>query len=170
MLIVQSCLTICDPMGYSPPGSSVLGDSPGKNTGVGCHALLQGNLPNPGIEPRSSTLQADSLPSEAPGKPKNTGVGSLSLLQGIFLTQEWNRALLHCSRILTSWAPREAHNDWLLVHKRGWLSRGPAHYSNSISDSNKLYTPLSFSLMSGNSFTASAQTMAGSRDDLRFYA
>ena len=41
-----------------------------------------GNLPNPGIEPRSSTLQADSLPSEPPGKPKNTGVGSLSLCQG----------------------------------------------------------------------------------------
>ena len=39
-------------------GSFVHGDSPGKNTGVGCHALLQGNLPNPGIKPRSSTLQA----------------------------------------------------------------------------------------------------------------
>ena len=120
---------------------------------------------NPGLPHCRQTL-----PSEPPGKPKNTGVGSLSLLQGIFLTQEWNPGLLHCRRILTSWATREAHNDWLLVHKRGWLSRGPAHYSNSISDSNKLYTPLSFSLMSGNSFTASAQTMAGSRDDLRFYA
>ena len=45
------------------------------------------DLPNPGIEPRSPSLQADSLPSEPPGKPKNTGVGSLSLLQQIFLTQ-----------------------------------------------------------------------------------
>ena len=45
------CLTLCDPVDHSPPGSSVLGDSPGKNTGVGCHALLQGNLPNPGIKP-----------------------------------------------------------------------------------------------------------------------
>ena len=35
-----------------------------------------GDLPNPGIEPRSSTLQADSLPAEPQGKPKNTGVGS----------------------------------------------------------------------------------------------
>ena len=35
-----------------------------------------GDLPNPGIEPRSPTLQADSLPAEPPGKPKNTGVGS----------------------------------------------------------------------------------------------
>ena len=38
-----------------------------------------GDLPNTGIEPRSPTLQADSLPAEPPGKPKNTGVGSPSL-------------------------------------------------------------------------------------------
>ena len=43
-----------------------------------------GDLPNPGIKPRSPALQADSLPAEPPGKPMNTGVGSLSLLQGIF--------------------------------------------------------------------------------------
>ena len=49
-----------------------------------------GDLPNPGIEPRSPALQADSLPAEPQGKPKNTGVGSLSLLQGIFPTQELN--------------------------------------------------------------------------------
>ena len=49
------------------------------------------DLPNPGIEPRYPALQADSLPSEPPGKPKNTGVGSLPLLQGIFPTQELDR-------------------------------------------------------------------------------
>ena len=49
-----------------------------------------GDLPNPGIEPRSPALQADSLPTEPPGKPQNPGVGSLSLLQGIFPTQESN--------------------------------------------------------------------------------
>ena len=65
----------------------------------GCHALLQGNLPNPGIKPRSPTLQVDSLPTEPPGKPKNTGMGSLSLLQRIFATQEWRWCLLHCRRI-----------------------------------------------------------------------
>ena len=43
-----------------------------------------GDLPNPGIKPRSHALQVDSLLSEPPGKPKNAGVGSLSLLQGIF--------------------------------------------------------------------------------------
>ena len=41
-LVAQSCPTFCDSMDCNPPGSSVHGDSPGKNTGVGCHALLQG--------------------------------------------------------------------------------------------------------------------------------
>ena len=54
---------------------------------------------NPGIEPRSPTLQADSLPAEPQRKPKNTGVGSLYLLQQIFLTQESNWGLLHCRQI-----------------------------------------------------------------------
>ena len=51
-------------MDCSPPGSSVHGDSPGRNTGVGYHVLLQGSS-----QPRSLTLQADSLPSEPPGEP-----------------------------------------------------------------------------------------------------
>ena len=70
-----------------------------------------GDLPNPGMEPRSPALQADSLPylygiyiidmpylafPELPGNPVNTGVGSLSLLQRIFPAQESNQGLLHC--------------------------------------------------------------------------
>ena len=47
-----------------------------------------GDLPHPGTEPRSPALEADSLPAKPQEKPKNTGMGSLSLLQGIFLTQE----------------------------------------------------------------------------------
>ena len=103
--------TLCNPMECGPQGSSVHGDSPGKNTGVGCHALLQGNLPNPGIEPRSPTLQVDSLPSDPPGKPENTRVDSLSSLQGIFPTQELNQGLLQCKRILHSLATREAFSQ-----------------------------------------------------------
>ena len=47
-------------------------NSPVKNTGVGCHFLLQGNLPNPGIKPASleaPALEADPLPAEPSGKP-----------------------------------------------------------------------------------------------------
>ena len=48
-------------------------DSPGENTRVGYHALLQGNLPDPGTEPGSPVLQADSIPTKPPGKP-NFGI------------------------------------------------------------------------------------------------
>ena len=59
-----------------------------------------GDIPNPGIQPRSSALQVDSLPAEPQGKPTITGVGSLSLLQWIFPTQESNWSFLHCGQIL----------------------------------------------------------------------
>ncbi|KAB0376273.1 hypothetical protein FD755_012916, partial [Muntiacus reevesi] len=55
-----------------------------KNTGVGCHALLQGVFPTQGSNP----ALPHSLLSKLPGKPKNTGVGSQSLFQGIFLTRK----------------------------------------------------------------------------------
>ena len=71
VLVAQSCLTLCDCMGCSLPGSSV-------------HGILQarilewepcsspGDLPNPGIRPGSPALQANSLLSESPGKPNHT--------------------------------------------------------------------------------------------------
>ena len=62
-------------------GSSFHGDSPDKNTGVGCHTLLQGYFPNPGIEPRSPTFQVDCLPAEPPGKPNSM----LSIINVIIL-------------------------------------------------------------------------------------
>jgi len=58
------------------------------------------DLSNPVIEPRSPTLQVDSLPVEPSGKPKNIGVDSLSLLQTIFPTQELNQGLLYGRWIL----------------------------------------------------------------------
>ena len=80
-----------------PYGLYISWNSPDQNTGVGCPSFPSpGDLPNPGIKPRSPALQADSLPAEPPEKTKNTGVGSLSLLQQIFLSQESNQGLLHC--------------------------------------------------------------------------
>ena len=70
--VLQSCLTLCDPMDCSPPGSSVHGDSPGKNTGVGRHALLQRLFPTQGLNPRLLHLlhwQAGSLPLVPSWKP-----------------------------------------------------------------------------------------------------
>ena len=75
-------------------------NSLGQNTRMGNCSFLQGNLPNPGIKPRSPTLQVNSLQGEPPGKRKNTGVGSLSFLRGILLTYESNWDLLQCRHIL----------------------------------------------------------------------
>ena len=115
-LVTQSCPTLCDPMACSPPGSSVHGDSPGKNTGGGCHALLQGNLPNSGIKPRSPALQVDFLPSEPPVKPKNPGMSSLSLLQGLFWIQKLNQGLLQAGE---SAEPGSLQADSLLIELPG---------------------------------------------------
>ena len=93
----------CSEMSNSlqPHGPYSPWNSPSQNTGMDSFCPLQGiYLPSPGNESRSLTLQADSLPAEPPGKPKNTGVGSLSLPQGIFLNQELNQGLLHCRWIL----------------------------------------------------------------------
>ena len=68
---LQSCLTLCNPMVCSWPGSSVPGDSPGKNAGVGCHALLQVIFPMQGSNLHLLYLlhwQAGSLPLVPSGK------------------------------------------------------------------------------------------------------
>ena len=62
------CLTLCDPVDW-PARLLCPWDSPGKNTGVDWHILLQGNLPDPGIKAGSPALQVDSLLSEPPGEP-----------------------------------------------------------------------------------------------------
>ena len=86
--VTQSCPILSNPIDYT------------------VHGILQARIlewvafpfsrrsSNPGMEPRSPALQVDSLPAEPQGKPKNIGVDSLSLLQGIFLTQELNWRLL----------------------------------------------------------------------------
>ena len=69
---LQLCLTLCDPMDCSLPGFSVHEDSRGKNTGVGCHALLQRIFPTQGLNPHLLCLlhwQVGSLPLVPPGKP-----------------------------------------------------------------------------------------------------
>ena len=82
-------------MNCSPPGSSVDGDSPGKNTGVGFHALLQGILPTQGSKP--------GLPH---CKQTLYQLSHLSLLQAIFPTQEWSQGLLP-----TRWFFSKIHPD-----------------------------------------------------------
>ena len=93
--VAQSCLTLCSSMDWDPLSWRFSRQE--YWSGLPC--LPPRDLPKPGIEPRSPSLQMDSLPTGPLVKPKNTGGGRLSLLQGIFLTQELNRGLLHCTRI-----------------------------------------------------------------------
>ena len=73
------------------------------------------DLPDSGIKPGSPTLQADSLPAELLGKPKNSGLGSLSLLQGIFPTQGSNPGLPHCRQILYQLSSKGALTKILML-------------------------------------------------------
>ena len=111
-----------------------------------------GDLPNPGIQPRSPALQADSLPSEPPGKPKNTGVGTLSLLQGIFLIHELNKGLLHCRWILYQLRYQVRPTSLVLIYNWKFLPfdhfqpipRPPTSYSLLLVATNLISFPMNF--------------------------
>ena len=100
--VTPSCPTLCNPMEYR------------------VHGILQARklewvafpfsrgLPSPGIEPRSPALQADSLPAESQGKPKNTVVSSLSFYSGFSLLRNQTRVSCMAGGFFTSWPTREA--------------------------------------------------------------
>jgi len=70
--LLQLCLTVCDPIGCSQLGTHRPWDSPGKNSGMGFHAILQGIFPTQRSNPHLLYLlhwQADSLMLAPPGKP-----------------------------------------------------------------------------------------------------
>ena len=80
-------LTLCDPMNFSLPDSSVRGDSPGKNSELLC--LPSGGLPDPGIEPVSlisSGLAGRFFTTSQPGKPHLTIITSLKVLSPNIIT------------------------------------------------------------------------------------
>ena len=74
-LVIQSCLTLCNPVDCSPPGSSVHGDSPEKNTGVGCHALFWGIFPTQGSNPGIPHCRQILYRLSHQGSPREGGVG-----------------------------------------------------------------------------------------------
>ena len=88
--VTQSCPTLCDHMDYTVHGILQ----------AGILELVAFPFSRGSSQPRSLALQVDSLVAEPQGKPKNIGVGSLSFLQQIFPTQESNRGLLHCRRMV----------------------------------------------------------------------
>ena len=74
VLVAQLCPTLCKPMDCSPLDCSVHGILQAKNTGVGCHSLLQGVFPNQGLNLGLLTLQADSLPSKLADKVYSSNI------------------------------------------------------------------------------------------------
>ena len=98
-LVAQSCLTLCDPMDCSPAGSSVHGDSPGRILEWVAMPSSWGSS-----QPRDLT-QVSYIAGRffiilATREAQEYWSGSLSLLHGIFPTQELNWGLQHCRRIL----------------------------------------------------------------------
>ena len=90
--------------------------SSSKNNGVGSHSLLQGNLPDPGIEPWSPALQADSSPSEPPGKPSLISKYTTII---IIIKMVWYENKRYTHRPMgQNWEPRNKHvHIWRLLLK-----------------------------------------------------
>jgi len=99
-LIAQPCPTVCDPMDCSPPGTSVHGDSPGKNTGVGCHFLLQWIFPTQGSNPGLQCCRQILYCLSHQGNPRVLEWVTYPFLHGIFPIHKSNQSLLRCRQIL----------------------------------------------------------------------
>ena len=97
VLISQSRPTLCIPMDCSPPDSSVHGISPRQEYWRGLLFPFPRDLPNPGIEPGSPTLQADSLPSELPGK-----MHARLEIHNCRFYAEFERPVVHPSGVVTT--------------------------------------------------------------------
>ena len=110
-LVTQSCLTFCDPMGCSQPGSSVHGDSLGKNTGVGCLALCQGIFltqgSNPGVPRCRQILYCISYQ----GSPKILEWAASAFSRGSSWSRKWT-SLLYCRRILYQLSYQGIQKGW----------------------------------------------------------
>ena len=107
LVTTQLCPTLCNPMDCSPPGSPVPGDSPGKNTGVGCHAFLQEIFPTQGLNPGLPHCRWIRYHLSHQGSPRILEWVAYPFFRGIFLTQGSNPGLLHCRHILYHLSYRE---------------------------------------------------------------
>ena len=103
----QSCPTLCDPVDCSPPGSSVHGDSPAKNTGLGCHALLQGIFPTQGLNPDLLQCRQILYWLSHQGSSRILEWVAYPFSKGSSPPRNWTRVSCIAGRFFTSWATRE---------------------------------------------------------------
>ena len=116
-LVTQLCPTLCDPMVCSPPGSSVHGDSPSKNTGVGCRSFLQGIFPTQGSNPGLPHCRRILKPAELPGKCSEQGklnhIGKLYSYYGQEVRELWSYT--HIQR--PNWIENPSTNPLVSIFK-----------------------------------------------------
>ena len=107
-LVTQSCLTLWDLMDCSPPGSSVHGDFLGKNTGVGCHVLLQGVFPTQGSNPNLPHCRRILHHMSHQGGPRILEHLAYPFSRGSSWPRNRTRVFCIAGTFFTSWATREA--------------------------------------------------------------
>ena len=106
--LTQLCLTLCNPMDCNLPGSPAHGDSPGKNIGGGCHALLQGIFSTQRQNPGPPYCKWILYRLSPPGQPKILGWVVYSFSRGTSWLRNQTRVSCIAGGSYTSWATREA--------------------------------------------------------------
>ena len=110
-LVAQSCLTLCNPMDCSPPGSSVHGNSPGKNTGVGCHASRGSSQPS--VRTQVSCLEGRFFYSlNRSGSPRILEWVAIPFSRGSSLPRNQTGVSCIIGRFFTTWATRVLNPKW----------------------------------------------------------
>ena len=107
-LVAQSCPTLCDPMDCSLPGSSVHGDSPGKNTGVGCHALNQWIFPTQRLNLGLPYCRWILYILSHQGSPRILEWVAYPFSRGSSPPKNQTRVSWIAGRFFTSWATRDS--------------------------------------------------------------
>ena len=144
-LVAQLCLTLCNPVAYSPPGSSIRGILQARILEWVAMPSSR-DLPSPGIKPRSLALQVDSLPSEPPGKPR-LNVMAMVLLTFFAFIQSY--IILFCKCHLGLWRG----SLYLVAQLAGDLFL--YILSDKGSSPSNFYIILSFLVMKGQCYIAS---------------
>ena len=98
----------CNPMDCSLPGSSIQGDSPGKNTRVGCHALFQGIFPTQGLNPSLLDYRWILYHLSHQGSPSILDWVTYPFSRGSSWPRNWTGVSCIAGRFFPSWATREA--------------------------------------------------------------
>ena len=105
-LDAQPCPTLCDPIDCSPPGSSVHGDSLGKNTGMGCQALLQGIFPTQGSNPGLPHCRRILYHLSHQESPRILEWVTILFTRGSSRPRNQTRISFIAGRFFTSWATK----------------------------------------------------------------